>query len=311
MHRVSGANGFVVSIEGEWGSGKTTILHVVEKLLTVGANGGPPVIVHFNPWLIGEREALLKLFISTLADAVDQSDPLGAGKRAAEQLRTYAKAFDVLKLIPGAEPWASLMKQLLETMGNAVGAIAEHKTPDLEKSKHAVAEKLREFDRRVIVFIDDMDRLYPKEVFEMVRIIKAVGDLPNVGYVIAWDPKYVQDALSGLNVPQAGTYLDKIINVRLPMPVLSARARDRLMKDALGTLPEDVHAQYFTHGEESLQSLYHNGLRDLLEYPRDFSRVFAIVHTLEPSLRGEIVLGDIIALAAVMVTASPVFRINQ
>jgi hypothetical protein len=83
------------------------------------------------------------------------------------------------------------------------------------------------------------------------------------------------------------------------------------MKDALGTLPEDVHAQYFTHGEESLQSLYHNGLRDLLEYPRDFSRVFAIVHTLEPSLRGEIVLGDIIALAAVMVTASPVFRINQ
>ena len=59
------------------------------------------------------------------------------------------------------------------------------------------------------MLIDDIDRLYPQEVFEMVRIIKAVGDLPNVGYVLALDPAYVGKSLASLNVPFADTYLDK------------------------------------------------------------------------------------------------------
>ncbi len=189
LERVSGSSGLVVSIEGAWGSGKTTTLSIIEELLRCEPEETRPVIVHFNPWLVGDREALLQQFLGRLASEVKLGDPSKDGKRVAKELKTYAKAFDVLKLIPGAEPWASIVKSVVNTVGDAVGSIADYKAPGIEARKRDVARRLSGFKRRIIVFVDDVDRLFPLEVFEMVRIIKAVGDLPNVGYVVAWDPK--------------------------------------------------------------------------------------------------------------------------
>lgn len=309
LERVSGSSGLVVSIEGAWGSGKTTTLYMVEELLRREPEERRPVVVQFNPWLVGDRDALLRQFLGKLASEVKLGDPSKDGKRVAKELKTYSKAFDVLKLIPGAEPWASIIKSVVSTVGDAVGSVADYKTPDIEVRKKEVAKRLRDFKRRIIVFVDDIDRLFPLEVFEMVRIIKAVGELPNVGYVVAWDPKYVREALRSANVPVAGTYLDKIVQVRLPLPVLSYSARERLVNDAIEALPEEAHKQYFRNGTDRLSEFYYHGLRNLLEQPRDVLRVFAAVRTIEPGLRGELALSDIIGLSALMVTAGDVFEL--
>lgn len=125
LERVSGASGLVVSIEGAWGSGKTTTLSIVEALLQGEPAEVRPVIVHFNPWLVGDRDALLRQFLSKVASEVKLGDPSKDGKRVAKELKTYAKAFDVLKLIPGAEPWASIVKSVVDSMGDAVGSVAD------------------------------------------------------------------------------------------------------------------------------------------------------------------------------------------
>lgn len=309
LERVSSVSGLVVSIEGAWGSGKTTTLSIVEALLKREPEEIRPVIVHFNPWLVGDRDALLRQFLSKLASEVRLGDPSKDGKRVAKELKTYAKAFDVLKLIPGAEPWASIVKSVVDSMGDAVGSVADYKTPDIEVRKQAVAERLSKISRRIIVFVDDIDRLFPLEVFEMVRIIKAVGDLPNVGYVVAWDPRYVREALSSANVPAAGTYLDKIVQVRMPLPALSSSARTRLINDAIESLPQEALKEHFQNNADRLSLVYYRGLRDLLEQPRDVLRAFAAVRTVEPSLRGEVALSDIIGLCSLMVTASEVFEL--
>ena len=57
--------------------------------------------------------------------------------------------------------------------------------------------------------------------------------------------------------------------------------------------------------------LYFSGLRDVLEQPRDYARVFNTVALMEPALRGEIVLSDIIGLAAIMVKAPDVYELMQ
>lgn len=307
LQRVSGETGLVLSIEGAWGSGKTTTLSIVEELLRREHEETRPLIVHFNPWLVGDRDALLRQFLAKLASEVKLGDPSRDGKRVAKELKTYAKAFDVLKLIPGAEPWASIVKSVVDTMGDAVGDVAEYKAPDIEVRKQAVADRLGKFKRRIIVFVDDIDRLFPLEVFEMVRIIKAVGDLPNVGYVVAWDPKYVREALNSANVPVAGTYLDKIVQVRLPLPALSSSAKTRLINECIQALPQEAHKGYFHRAADRLSLVYYHGLRNLLEQPRDIMRVFAAVRSIEPALRGELVLSDIIGFCALMVMSQDVF----
>lgn len=305
LSRVSVQGGFVVSIEGAWGSGKTSTLALVEALLSQVSTKSP-IVVRFNPWLVGDRDALLRHFLATIAASIEMGDTSRNAKKAAKELTTYAKVFDFVKLVPGAEPWASLVKTVIEAAGNATEAVADYKTPDIEEQKRNVESALRTYGRPVVVFVDDIDRLFPQEVFEMVRIIKAVGELPNVGYLLAWDAAYVQSALETLGLPKPTTYLDKIVQVRLPLPSLSNSAREQLMNDSLEQLDPEALKSHFPSDRERLGELYFSGLRELLEQPRDFVRLFNTVGILEPTLRGELALADIIGYAALLVKAPDV-----
>ena len=309
LRKVSSSAGLVVSIEGAWGSGKTSALAMIEAILNQPGAAHQPLIVHFNPWLVGEKDVLLRHFLSRIAGAINLSDHSRDGKKVAKEIKAYSKAFDLVKLIPGAEPWTSLIKSVFNAVGDATGSIAEYKTPDIEAYKQKVEEALRQFQRPIIVFIDDIDRLFPNEVFEMVRIIKAVGELPHVGYVLAWDSAYVSSALEKLGVPYAGSYLDKVVQIRMPLPSLSLSARRKLINDALDELAPEALVPRFKAHDQRLSGLYYSGLRELLDQPRDMARVFNAVRMIEPPLRGEIVFADILGLAALSVKAPAVFEL--
>ncbi len=309
LGRVSSTAGFVLSVEGAWGSGKTSTLAMMEALLRTQRR--TPVIVHFNPWLVGDRDALLRHFLSKIAAEVKLADHAADGKRVARELKAYGKVFDFVKLVPGAEPWASLVKTVIESAGETVDSVASYKTPDVESKKEKVADALRRFERPIIVFIDDVDRLFPLEVFEMVRIVKAVGNLPNVGYVLAWDPEYVSEALKAAGVPRSETYLDKVVQVRLPLPAIGLEARGVLINEALARLSADAHSAHFANDRDRLGMLYFSGLREMLEQPRDYARVFNTVAVIEPPLRGEVVLADIVGFATLMVRAPRVYELMR
>jgi hypothetical protein len=309
LQRVSPEAGLVVSVEGAWGCGKTSLLAMVEDLLSGEKDDRRPVVVHFNPWLVGDRDALLRQFLASIAKAVKVTDHAKEGKRVAKELKTYSKAFDVLKLIPGAEPWASIVKSVVESVGDASESVFDYKTPDIEARKQALEQALRRFSRRIVVLIDDLDRLYPAEVYEMVRIVKAVGDLPNVGYVLAWDEKFVSAALDKLNVPYAAAYLDKVVQVRLPVPPLSFAQRVQQMNQGLARMPSEARETFFPNGDDRHSLVFHHGLSELMENPRDVVRLFDVVMSIEPDLRGEVHLADLIGLAALMTRAAPVFAL--
>ena len=131
LRKVPSSAGMVVSIEGAWGSGKTSALAMIEALLLTEGSPALPLIVHFNPWLVGEKDALLRHFLSKIASTVKLNDRSRDGKNVAKEIKAYAKVFDLVKLIPGAEPWASMIKSVVEAAGNATDAISEYKTPPL------------------------------------------------------------------------------------------------------------------------------------------------------------------------------------
>ncbi len=306
LAHVNQHRGLVLSIEGKWGSGKTSTLAMMEALLELEPS--KPLVVHFNPWLVGDRDALLGQFLSKVGKAAKLSDHAKDGKRVAKEIEAYSKAFDVVKLIPGAEPWATIVKSVFTAVGSATGAIADYKAPDLQARKKSVEDALKKLPQSIIVVVDDVDRLFPKEVFEMVRIIKAVGDLPNIGYVLAWDAEYVEAALKSADVAAADVYLDKIVQVRMNLPVLSNPARARLFNDAYDALPAEATKSHFPGDQEMMPELYQSGLKHLLEQPRDIARLFNLVQLKEPKIRGQVVLADQIGWAALSLYAPSVAK---
>jgi ABC-type lipopolysaccharide export system ATPase subunit len=306
LRNVSSTSGFVLSIEGAWGSGKTSTLAMVEEQLR--KSSPESIVVHFNPWLVGDRDALLLQFLKKVSSAISLQDNQKLARELIKRLDAYSLAFELLKMAPGGEVTAQFAKSFL-------GFYRKKKTDELEHlggpetKKAELALALASSPNPIVVFIDDIDRLYPKEVYEMVRIIKSVGDLPNVGYVVAWDHKYVTAALANISVPFPAAYLDKVIQLRMPLPSLSASSRSDLVNQAMALIPTEATQRQFTGDIDRFTSLYYVGLRDMLEHPRDIVRVFNSIKVIEPSLRGEIAFPDIVGLVTLMIKAQPVFEL--
>lgn len=299
---------FSISIEGAWGSGKTSILAMISSSLKDRED--PPIIVNYNPWLVGDRDSLLRSFLNKLAKEIGKTSYFGKAKKVADALESYSRVFDIIKLIPGAEPWASLAKGIVSPSSKMLSAFAKNKSVDIEFQKASVESALRNFNKRIVVFIDDMDRLFFEEVYEMVRIIKAVGELPSITYVIAWDRSYIEYALDKSSVPMSTSYLDKIVQVRLPIPAFSLNSKEILFSSrARSVLSPRALDEHFKRGGDRLAKLMTFVGYDLLEQPRDVFRLFDIVATIEPMLRGEVVLSDIIGLSILMIKAGQVFDV--
>src|SRR5262245_22356885 len=246
----SAREGFVFGIQGTWGSGKSSLINLTIEALKDHGDAAPEVIV-FSPWLVGERDELLLSLFNELADAAVKIDPIETavtghglrkkGKKAVahdslwnlkqkEKLRKglgkKLKAFGniagtVGKLARAAGslglPAGELVGAALERSGSAVKELLA--STSLSKRKSELVDALRLLSRRIVVCIDDLDRLEPREASEVLRLIRAVADFPNVIYVLSYDPKVVADILKkAIQVDDGTAFLEKIVQVAFDIP---------------------------------------------------------------------------------------------
>jgi hypothetical protein len=305
LRGVSRADGYVLAIEGKWGTGKSSALSMIQDLLANEEDH--PTIVNFNPWLIGNRDTLLKAFFDAIHQRLNISNKSKEAQRTAKLIKNYSKALTAIKLVPGITAIASAIQEVVSAVAEGAESIAKEHESNLEQQRSTLTAHLSKMNSRIIVFIDDIDRLIPSEVIELIRIVKAIGGLPNLGYVVAWDREYVEQSIASANIPNSESYLDKIVQIRLPLPAILEGKRQALLQSALDDLPPLAHKSYFPQAEDRLSGIYYHGLRELLRHPRDIARTMNWLAIIEPTLRGEIVLADLIALSCIMTKAPAVY----
>jgi predicted KAP-like P-loop ATPase len=189
-------NGLVIGLDGEWGSGKSSLLHLIERSLGKLPEAERPTIINFRPWLIADRDALLKSLFSELADKIAhvhlaRGDASATVKHKAQEVAETVRKFGRMlvgagKLLEAASefeiPGAKLVARIATLFGSSIAI--KSKTPDLSEVKENISKYLRELDHRFIVTIDDVDRLEPKELIEVLRLVRAVADFPNIIYLL-------------------------------------------------------------------------------------------------------------------------------
>jgi hypothetical protein len=93
--------------------------------------------------------------------------------------------------------------------------------PSISKRKMDLIGALKLLSRPIVVFVDDLDRLEPHEAVEVLRLIRAVADFPNIIYVLSYDPTVMAQTLSkAVQVDDGAAFLEKIVQVsfRVPRP---------------------------------------------------------------------------------------------
>ncbi len=179
-------------------------------------------------------------------------------------------------------PSGKLLEKFLD-----IGASAK----PLSGIKAELAEALAGLGTRIIVFIDDVDRLEPGEIVEVLRLVRSVADFPNVVYVLCYDPEVVAKAISRETGADGQAYLAKIVPITLPVPEPEPLSLQRMFTDKLKEIePQPDH---------DAESRIYNELRlnpGRLRTPRDVNRVLDALRFLWPGLRGDVDFGDLVLL---------------
>ncbi len=279
---------FTIGIFGSWGSGKSSLLRMLEERLQM-EHAEEFVCVAFNPWVHRSEENMLVPLLHTLRDALNRD-------QKARFVESGKKIFDVLMRL-GADV---LLKKI------TTDAVSLEKIEALEKkyiqSKHLVESEMRNLHKtlqdlleeihgqdgkpRLVLLIDDLDRCEPDQIISLLDSVKLFLDLQHVFVILAVDREVVHRGIqvryskfsfaAGREETVGYEYLEKMIQLPIELFPLSPAQVDTL---ALTVFPNAEHA----------------ATRDLIKKvalpnPRKIKRlmnIFAVVRALknaEPSL---------------------------
>ncbi len=269
----------VLALVGPWGSGKTSVLNFVRSRLR---EQDQFKVVEFNPWMVADLPSLVADFFATLQSALPGDD----GRGVRDKLAAYARA---------ASPIAGIVKlpgiDTAKALEAAAGLLDGDKS--LDTRRREVEIDLDDLDTPILIVLDDLDRLHPDELMLVFKLVRLVGRLPNVYYLLAYDETTLLDVISQTGLAagdphRAQDYLEKMVQVRLDVPPVHRLAAGRLLDGMLNEILAKYEVQLEASDEYRLASAYQSHLSGHLREPRQIKRFCGQIEAQYPLVRSEV-----------------------
>ncbi|ULU27684.1 KAP family P-loop NTPase fold protein [Dyella terrae] len=243
-----------VGIFGTWGTGKSSLLNLIEADLKHRANDGV-IVIRFDAWLYqgfdDARAALMDVIARTLYDkAKEDAGLLGLARRLLARVntvRTLGLAIEVVAAAHGI-PVFGAAARAVDAVGNYVAgqpgaddakAVAEggkevRKLVEPEKKKSPpeeidafraeFGELLTKLGKTLIVFVDNLDRCLPTQTIQTLEALRLFLFMESSAFVVAADEDMVRHSVSqyfrDADTRHVKDYLDKLIQVPVRVPRL-------------------------------------------------------------------------------------------
>ena len=282
--------GYVMGLTGPWGSGKTSILN-----MTADAIDGDAIVVQFNPWMFSGTEALVSSFFAEIGRQLDKRD--SKLKAIADKLAAYGHLLSPFASFIGAGTAVSGAADVLEKLASR---------PSIFDQRQELRSMLEKLDKRLVVIVDDVDRLRPQEVLDIVRLVRLVGDFPNTLYLLAFDRGRVEECLGEGNIERGRAYLEKIVQVTHDVPAARQPDVATIFLDGLGQLADVLPTGPFEPGD--WQNVFSFIVRPLLATPRQVRRLLGSLSMTMRLVGDEVALADLVGVEAIRVLRPAMFE---
>jgi predicted KAP-like P-loop ATPase len=241
-------------------------------------------VLRFNPWHFTTHEALLRGFFKSLAQAADASLST-RGEQIGELLARYGGILSLANITLGGVVELSA--------GEAAKQLGEGlSTVELETLRDRLEKALVESGIRIIVMIDDIDRLDRDEIHAVFKLVKLSAGFANISYILAFDPIIVAESLGaryGAGDSEAGRqFLGKIVQVPLDLPPADSNELRTLTFEGVDRI---LNAEQINLSAEQAQAFgrhFIDGIEPCLRTPRQAKLFLNAITFALPMLKGEV-----------------------
>lgn len=300
--RTRRATEVAVGIVGPWGSGKSSILNLLQEHIAYYYDAAA-IVVRFDPWLVSGRDGLIKEFLLELIRT------LKSHEKGKPEVQAVVKTF-----VAYGESFATLVSAVSATAGGAAKAgqavvkqFIEGRE-SLTALRKRLASELQNMSTPIIVLIDEVDRIEDQEIRMLAQLIRAVADFPNMSYVLAYDPRRVIQALGvgaeyDKREESGRAYLEKIVQLQIPLPLTFPEEIGEMISDELAALKLDCSVPDNFSSNERYRALLQIIVGEVISTLRDISRLLGTFHVLASMLQGEVDWIDLLAYCTLLVKA--------
>ena len=285
--------GVTIAINGPWGSGKSSAVNLVRHHLTSDEESGKVKIIDFKCWWFRGEEALTLAFLQELNSSLAES----IGDKAKGLMPQLGK-----KLLQAGHVLGAAVNLISGGVYGAVssGAVDFAKlffsdNDNLDKIFQELSTALEQQNKRFLVVIDDIDRLTPDEALLIFRLVKSVGRLPNVIYLLAFDRELAEKAVAERYPSEGPHFLEKIIQASFEIPLPVHDDLNMAILEYISTLGnftlDDKRKKRFLN-------VFYDAVAPYLKTPRDLARLVNSMTVTWPAVGKEVNIADFVALEA-------------
>ncbi len=283
--------GFVIAVYGSWSSGKSTLLNFLVHYLKQKPDEEQPIIVPFNPWLFSGHQDVTRSFFEQLQTVLSQEGTVSKGLK--ERIADFAKVISEIPL-----PYAQT--------GKAVATLFDDKEKEASELKEEVEDTLGQQQQRIVVTIDDVDRLPAEDIKQLLRIFKAIPNFTNVVYLLVFDKEVVMKTIAETKEISGEAYLEKIIQVAFELPIPDKTSLRRLFFNKLDGIFADTEKQLFDQIHWS--NIYFQGIDHFIINLRNIVHLTETLTVTYPAVKGEVNPVDFIAIESLRVFSPIVYN---
>lgn len=300
-------NDLVLGLYGEWGSGKTSLLNMtrerIEKLSKDKSR--KPIIIDFNPWNFSEQDQLITQYFSILSGVLKRKDNSEELINIGEKLEEYSDIFEPLSIIPVVGQFTFIAKMGMKIFGDSLKFKGKSKKGNLDQLRKELNGLLKDINKKIIVIIDDIDRLTPHEIRQIFQLVKKIADFPNTIYLLSFDKKVVLNALKEVHNGFENEYLEKIIQVPFEIPPLSKEYLYEYLFKQIDRIIVDLPQNEFDQGYWG--NMFHSGIKYYFNSLRDVSRFTNILSFNYSLVKDRVNVIDFISITAIQVFHSDLY----
>ncbi|GAB3569318.1 hypothetical protein GCM10027578_23480 [Spirosoma luteolum] len=199
-----------IAVIAEWGYGKTTFLNFIKSNLDKNS-----VVVNFNPWKFEKSGQMLSHFFEAIEDEFDDNDIIS-------KIKDYS---DKLTEIDDSK-FSKIVKQSIEKLTG--------KEKSLKERYDSLNKAIIKSGKRLVVFIDDIDRLMSDELISIIRLIRNTADFSNTFFIAAFDQNYVLNTLAnGKTYNNKENFLQKVFQLEITLPPIRKNIVEEALKNYL------------------------------------------------------------------------------
>lgn len=218
---------FVIAINSPWGFGKSGFLLLLEEFFQkkqlsefsekinsiyptrpynlineLYSNHQNTIIVKYNPWKNFDDKKTIQDFFDELSSSINQYD-----SNLSKKIKDYGNYFNKLD--------DSVFTKFIEL---TVDSVQSEQT--LTGLFQEINNSILRIQKKIIVFVDDLDRLTGDELIDILKLIRNTANFKNTFFIVAYDHNYVLNSIDKKRlISNKEEYLQKIVQLEITLPI--------------------------------------------------------------------------------------------